>query len=794
MCNSVVPELREAVFNQTADKLAVEMRSQKATTGSLILERINDNRLAWFYVTNGKQVPAAVTKPFMPNGAPVEEQSRQIEWRGQQYYEAVSTIDKNRNLHVGFYAGPVFDLSEDMAASQVPFLAALALMVTSMLVTVGLYVISVGRPCQNLITFFKKKDSGISGLKLPPLNGAVSEILTLKKLLDVKDRTVDEKGASLKEKESHLRNLNIQYEKDMQEAKKEKTVLFLKEAENQFLDKLTAETDAKTTARELADTLLRGLNSEFPNSVEFALFFSQVDVDEHMLLAHIGFNSNPAEVYKGLSVMRRLPAMESDTECTIADASDIHEAQFREISEITTARQVILCPLTHLQRRLATLVIFFRGQPQSLEHIIRVLNRAAAVTAKTLFHIAVYEEHIESARTDQLTGYRNKTYLSHLLPQILEHTADLPDEERVFSFFLVEGHDVMSINEKYGRPAGDVMIQELGRRIEKLLQQRRNETLGGWGDYLIRYQGAQFLIVLHSVDSKKATIFAQRLRQVLDTQEWPCGIAKWSTSIGISSFPEDTKNAEEILVNVETALSYARGQSDRNKIAHVSQVPKAFRSAKLAANLGGSLDVFDPAALLQSLSISRKSGILTVTHPDGKQFWCYLDNGRPTKARLGKMSGNIAIVEFLVLFESGDFSFTDYQSIDKQTIDDIRKLDKPFDVSGSLERTLMDGALAHDHYAWAKGIIKQLDLFVWPHPATKSDEYLNFFRAKDDPPSPEEEKAMRDIVKMSNGRIQLKVIFERLDTYPTHTLWRAAALLVSNDFINLKKLATSIGV
>lgn len=789
-----MPDLRESGFNDLADKLSIEMRSQKGAPAAFIQERINDNRLAWFYMTNGKQVPLPVTRPFMPNGPQIEEQSRDIEWRGQNYYEAVSQIDKNRNLHVGFYAGPVFDLSDDMMSSQVPFLAALGLVLTSMLVTVGLYLISVGRPCESLISFFKKKDSGISGLKLPPLSGAVSEILTLKKLLDVKDRTVEDNAASLKEKESRLRNLNIQYERDMQEAKKEKTVLFLKEAENQFLDKLTAETDSKTTARELAETLLRGLNAEFPNSVEFALFFSRVDVDENVLLAHIGFNSNPAEVYKGLSVMRRLPEMESEIECTIVDASSIQEAQFREISEITTARQVILCPLTHLQRRLATLVIFFRGQPQSLEHIIRVLNRAAAITAKTLFHIAVYEEHIESARTDQLTGYRNKTYLSHLLPQLLEHTADLPEEERVFSFFLLEGHDVMSINEKYGRPAGDVMIQELGRRIEKLLQQRRNETLGGWGDYLIRYQGAQFLIVLHSVDSKKATIFAQRLRQVIDTHEWPCGIAKWSTSIGISSFPEDTKNPEEILVNVETALSYARGQSDRNKIAHVSQVPKAFRSAKLAANLGGSLDVFDPAALLQSLSISRKSGVLTVTHPDGKQFWCFLDNGRPTKARLGKFGGNVAIVEFLVLFESGDFSFTDMQSVDKQTVDDIRKLEKSFDVSGSLERTLMDGALAHDHFSWAKGIIKALDLFVWPHPATKSDEYLNFFRAKDDAPSPEEEKAMKDIVKLANGRIQLKVIFDRLDGYPTHTLWRAAALLVSNDFINLKKLATSIGV
>jgi hypothetical protein len=106
----------------------------------------------------------------------------------------------------------------------------------------------------------------------------------------------------------------------------------------------------------------------------------------------------------------------------------------------------------------------------------------------------------------------------------------------------------------------------------------------------------------------------------------------------------------------------------------------------------------------------------------------------------------------------------------------------------------MDGALARDHFTSAHDTIKELGLFVWPQPSAKNGEGFEAMRALKDPPSPQEEQVMKEILTLANGKVQLKTIFERLDNLPTATLWRSAQLLVQHELVQLKKLATSVAL
>ncbi len=161
---------------------------------------------------------------------------------------------------------------------------------------------------------------------------------------------------------------------------------------------------------------------------------------------------------------------------------------------------------------------------------------------------------------------------------------------------------------------------------------------------------------------------------------------------------------------------------------------------------------------------------------------------------MGKFTGQQAIIEFLVLFEFGEFAFSDLTSIDKQTLDEINNLPKTFDFPGVLDRILLDGALARDNFSSAHDVIKETGLYVWPQPSARNGEGFATLQALEDPPSVEEENIMIEILAVANGMVQLKTILEHLDNQPTAALWRAAALLVQHDLIQLKKLATTVAL
>ena len=762
----------------------------------VILQNMAEQHICWCYLTDTRGKLIELTRTFAPDLPVYDETSRQLDWQAQSYYESVVPLGQGYayNLHAGFCNNQPVGLTSDLFQAEIPQAIAITLLVFLVGGITLLYVFSIKLPLKKLLASFQQAKNG-AGLDATPvlLPGAPPEIIDLRNLLEEKNKVLTERDEKIKEHDNTVRNLNSRFEQELARAKKEKNILYLKEAENQFVTKLSSSLEPITTVASISESVLLHLQTEFPTSFEYALFFSINKKQEAQLISHIGFQKNPLEVYKGLGLMKGLAESIADTTATI-EPDDLVEQQFREICQLTGAHCVLMSPVQYQERRLALIITFFRGPEKSQEHLTRILNRVAHTCAKALHHIVSYEEQVEATRTDSLTGFPNKAYLPHLLPQLLSGADSSAAEPLPFSLFLVEGNDLVSLNEKYGQTIADNVIKELGSRIDKLLQQRRTETMGSWGDYLIRYQGAQFLVILRHVDTKRSTIFAQRLRQVVESEDYPSGVGKWPVSIGITSFPEDSANADELIQNVETALSFARSQSERNKLAHINTVPKAFRSAKLTSNVGGSLDVFHPAALLQSISLSRKSGILTVTHPEGKVFWCFAEHGQPQKARLGKFTGLNALIEFLVLFESGEFAFTDLPSIKKLTLDEIGKLPKSFDCPTQLDRVLMDGVLARDHYVMACNIIRETGLYVWPQPSARNGEGFELLRSLKEPPTEEEEKVMRKILTISNGKIQLKTIFERLDTEPTSMLWRSAAFLVQYELIQLKKLATGLAI
>ena len=154
------------------------------------------------------------------------------------------------------------------------------------------------------------------------------------------------------------------------------------------------------------------------------------------------------------------------------------------------------------------------------------------------------------AYTDKMTGVSNKD-------KVISQIKDLIKDPRVnvFSILMFDIDNFKNINDNLGHLVGDECIISMARLGEESI--RKNDFIG-------RYGGDEFIIVLPNLDAYEAKIIAERLRQKIAQQTKP----KFTISIGVASFPGDGLTFKELLESADKAL-YISKEKGKNKVSHV---------------------------------------------------------------------------------------------------------------------------------------------------------------------------------------------------------------------------------
>ena len=164
-------------------------------------------------------------------------------------------------------------------------------------------------------------------------------------------------------------------------------------------------------------------------------------------------------------------------------------------------------------------------------------------------------EHLQSeAFTDQLTGLRNRRFLSDMLPAIIDK--DIESGLSV-SLLLIDIDDFKSLNDTYGHLEGDRVIKATGDTLHRLI--RHN-------DHAIRYGGEEYLVVLRS-DVDEAAATAERIREAYSNLvfQLPGGTTLQKTiSIGLAKMQPDTA-FDETLQHADDALYQAKA-AGKNRV------------------------------------------------------------------------------------------------------------------------------------------------------------------------------------------------------------------------------------
>jgi diguanylate cyclase (GGDEF)-like protein len=172
--------------------------------------------------------------------------------------------------------------------------------------------------------------------------------------------------------------------------------------------------------------------------------------------------------------------------------------------------------------------------------------------------LATYEQKlVEMNTTDSLTGISNRRFLES---RLAEECARQHRYARPFSLFMIDIDFFKKVNDSYGHPGGDCILQSVAAKAKSQLRST---------DLIARYGGEEFCCLLPETSGPAAEVVAETLRTRIEEME--CNFEgrpiKVTISLGISTFlPDDT--SDSLLKRADDALYQAKA-SGRNRFVRI---------------------------------------------------------------------------------------------------------------------------------------------------------------------------------------------------------------------------------
>lgn len=238
-----------------------------------------------------------------------------------------------------------------------------------------------------------------------------------------------------------------------------------------------------------------------------------------------------------------------------------------------------------------------RGQGGQVEHYVGIFSD---ITERKQ-----HEEMITfQAFHDALTGLPNRVLFLDRLEQALVQSKRSKTRKPAVMFLDLDRFK--HINDVFGHDAGDILLREVAQRLRNCVRE---------SDTVARMGGDEFTILLPEIDSQAdARAVAQK---ILDAMKLPVTLAGTdtviTTSIGISLFPKDGREAETLMKHADAAMYQAKGSGRANLCFFSSElIGKPSRRIALEAQL--------------RLALARQEFVLQyqdlVELPSGRVYGC----------------------------------------------------------------------------------------------------------------------------------------------------------------------------
>ncbi len=293
------------------------------------------------------------------------------------------------------------------------------------------------------------------------------------------------------------------------------------------------------TERKLADDKLRLLAKVFESSSEAIVI---TDAGNHIITVNAAFTQLTG--YTPEEVLGRNPGMLSAGH----ESKEFFRDMWHAINEIGHWQGEIWDRRKDggLYPKWLTIDVL-HDEYQAITHYIGAFSDISErkVTEERIRHLAQH---------DILTGLPNRILFSDRLEQAI---ANASRHQKRLALLFIDLDHFKNINDSMGHHYGDLLLQEMARRLQSLLRE---------SDVVCRQGGDEFILILQ--DIRTAEEVAHIAEKLVSSLSLPVQLkdneVTISSSIGIALYPEDGNDEQTLISNADVAMYHAK-QSGRSQ-------------------------------------------------------------------------------------------------------------------------------------------------------------------------------------------------------------------------------------
>lgn len=242
------------------------------------------------------------------------------------------------------------------------------------------------------------------------------------------------------------------------------------------------------------------------------------------------------------------------------------------------------------------------------------LEEAQQVNQELIARLEEQHQHSSKvAATDHLTGLHNRRRFLEIAHDSMVRQRS---RRRLMALLFIDMDRFKSINDSLGHKVGDLLLQAIARRIDKLLEPN---------DSAARFGGDEFVVLLAGKRSE-AQIEAWVSRLVASLSV-PYAIdgheINTSPSVGVSLCPRDGQNVEQVIRYADAAMYSAKGAGRAqyrffDSSLNVSDIKDFLLEQAFAGALGERQFVlhFQPQVTLASMCVDNYEALVRWQHPE----------------------------------------------------------------------------------------------------------------------------------------------------------------------------------